>query len=179
MMKKRRLIPFSLLPASWGLAGPDRARAEAYYLYDGYELEIRLAELESATAKEIAARKLDIDFAHDRISAYEYTLQKKLLMCETDIDRQIAMIEANIEHNRVSAMAGEKEIATLRKEPWVTVVESGLVEHEVSNGWRMKLDWNEFFISELYEHGYRGDTEEEMVEQWFNRMVNSTRELDE
>lgn len=43
-MRKKRLIPFDWLPASWGLAGPAYDEAKAYYEYDGYDLAVRLAE---------------------------------------------------------------------------------------------------------------------------------------
>ena len=39
-MAKKTKLPFSMMPASWGLKGKTRAIAEAEYYYDGEELEI-------------------------------------------------------------------------------------------------------------------------------------------
>ena len=38
-MAKKTKLPFSMMPASWGLSGKTRAVAEAEYYYDGEELE--------------------------------------------------------------------------------------------------------------------------------------------
>lgn len=45
MQKKRRLIPFSWLPASWGLKGSAYKEAEANYYYEGKDLALKLAEI--------------------------------------------------------------------------------------------------------------------------------------
>ena len=44
-MAKKTKLPFSMMPASWGLKGKTRAIAEAEYYYEGEELEEVLAEL--------------------------------------------------------------------------------------------------------------------------------------
>ena len=45
-MAKKTKLPFSMMPASWGLKGKARARAEAEYYYEGVELEEVLAQLD-------------------------------------------------------------------------------------------------------------------------------------
>ena len=42
-MKKKTKLPFSMMPASWGLNGKSRLRAEAEYYYAGEDLEKKLA----------------------------------------------------------------------------------------------------------------------------------------
>ena len=71
-MTKKTKLPFSMMPASWGLKGKSRAIAEAEYYYEGEELEEVLAELgaESDIDKEVA--KLDIQFKNEKIGKYEY-----------------------------------------------------------------------------------------------------------
>lgn len=71
MSKKQPLIPFSMTPASWGLKGVSRRIAEAEYLYEGEELERKLAEIRcfgDDLKRELAA----IDFKYGRIDAYNY-----------------------------------------------------------------------------------------------------------
>ena len=65
-MKKK--IPFWMLPASWGLKGKSRAIAEAEYLYEGKELEEKLAELNAETDEDKEIAKLAIKLKHEEIS---------------------------------------------------------------------------------------------------------------
>ena len=75
-MKKKRLIPFKLLPASWGLSGRTRAIAEAEYYYDGIDLEKKLAEIYSESEKEKDLRVLEIDYNNEQITEQEYYKKK-------------------------------------------------------------------------------------------------------
>lgn len=57
-----------MLPASWGLKGKTRAIAEAEYLYEGKELEEKLAELNAETDEDKEIAKLAIKLKHEEIS---------------------------------------------------------------------------------------------------------------
>jgi hypothetical protein len=129
-MKK---LPFWMLPASWGLKGKTRAIAEAEYLYEGKELEEKLAELNAETAE----------------------------------DKEIAILTVKLKHEEISQDAYDKAVATIRKEPWVNVVKMGVNPSNVAAGY-FELDWNEEFIAMLYENGYVGQSDEEVVNKWFN-----------
>ena len=59
-----------------------------------------------------------------------------------------------------------KEAATLKKEPYVSVLNTHINEDNIRNGF-FELDWNEYFIVKLRESGYTGDTEEAIVDAWF------------
>jgi hypothetical protein len=59
-----------------------------------------------------------------------------------------------------------KEAATLKKEPYVAVLNTHINENNIRNGF-FELDWNEYFIVKLRESGYTGDTEEVIVDAWF------------
>jgi hypothetical protein len=59
-----------------------------------------------------------------------------------------------------------KEAATLKKEPYVAVLNTHINEDNIRNGF-FELDWNEYFIVKLREAGYTGDTEEVIVDAWF------------
>ena len=67
MKKKTRLLPFRMMPASWGLKGKSRAIAEAEYYYEGEDLEKRLAELNAATELDAEIAKLEIDLKNEKI----------------------------------------------------------------------------------------------------------------
>jgi hypothetical protein len=60
----------------------------------------------------------------------------------------------------------EKELATENKEPWVKVVGMELDIDNPGNG-AFELDWNEYFIKQLYKAGYRDEKEEDAVDRWF------------
>ena len=59
-----------------------------------------------------------------------------------------------------------KEEATAKKEPYVAVLNTHINTDNIRNGF-FELDWNEYFILKLTEAGYKGDTEEAIVDQWF------------
>jgi hypothetical protein len=59
-----------------------------------------------------------------------------------------------------------KEAATLKKEPYVAVLNTHINEDNIRNGF-FELDWNEYFIVKLRESGYTGDSEEAVVDAWF------------
>ena len=59
-----------------------------------------------------------------------------------------------------------KATATIKKEPWVGVLDTHVNVENPRNGF-FELDWNEYFVLMLTKNGYRGTTEEEKVDQWF------------
>ena len=60
----------------------------------------------------------------------------------------------------------EKELATKKKEPWVSVLTTHVDKTNPRNGF-FELDWNEYFVQSLKLNGYRGDTDEMVVDKWF------------
>jgi len=60
----------------------------------------------------------------------------------------------------------EKELATERGEPWVSVVQVELDPENIGNG-AFELDWNEFFVAKLIRAGYKGRDDSQIVDQWF------------
>jgi hypothetical protein len=67
------------------------------------------------------------------------------------------------------AKLGPKELATEKKEPWVAVLDTHVNKDNIRNGF-FELDWNEYFVLQLKESGYKGDTEEAVVDQWFQEL---------
>lgn len=65
-----------------------------------------------------------------------------------------------------------KEMATARKESYVTVLETKVDPDNPANGY-FELDWNSFFIDELRKAGYTGVTEEEIVDKWFKALCQN------
>lgn len=81
--KKNKIkLPFSMMPASWGLKGKTRAIAECEYYYEGEELEKELAALDLETAEEKTIANLDIDYKNGKIGISEYEKERANLKDE-------------------------------------------------------------------------------------------------
>ena len=65
-----------------------------------------------------------------------------------------------------------KELATKNKEPWVSVLTTHVDKANPKNGF-FELDWNEYFVQSLRLNGYRGATDEEVVDHWFSVLCNT------
>ena len=65
-----------------------------------------------------------------------------------------------------------KEIATAKKEPYIAVLDTHVNKDNIRNGF-FELDWNEYFVLQLREAGYKGTSEEEMVDQWFQDLCRN------
>lgn len=164
----KKLIPFKWLPSSWGLNGPFRDEAEAYYLYQGYELEERLAEIR-LTGDDLARRLAELKLEYGIITEHDYEIE--LAKLEPDqVTRDIALLEAAIRHGHMDAIEGEKQIATLQGEPWVRIIDDGLEADQGVNGYYFEFDWNDIWIEQLKEAGYAGPNDESIVQAWFQEI---------
>lgn len=65
-----------------------------------------------------------------------------------------------------------KDIATEKNEPWVSVLSVELDPDNIGNG-AFELDWNDKFITNLVRAGYKGKTDSEMVDQWFQTVCKN------
>lgn len=74
------------------------------------------------------------------------------------------------EEERRSILAKEKEIATKKGKAWVAVLDTQVNPDNIRNGF-FELDWNNQFIEELLDAGYTGETNEEIVDQWFRTIA--------
>lgn len=65
-----------------------------------------------------------------------------------------------------------KELATERKEPYIAVLDTHVNKDNLRNGF-FELDWNEYFVVQLIEAGYKGSSEEEIVDAWFSELCRN------
>ena len=66
----------------------------------------------------------------------------------------------------------DKEEADEKKEPWVTVIKMGVDPNNVVQGF-FELDWNDEFVRYLMEQGIEGQTDEDVVNKWFNAVCRT------
>jgi hypothetical protein len=96
-------------------------------------------------------------------------LEEKLaeLNAETPEDKEVAVLAVKLKHEEISRDAYDKAVANIKKEPWVNVTKMGVDNKNVAAGY-FELDWNDEFIAMLHENGYVGQSDEDVVNKWFN-----------
>ena len=160
-------LPFGVLPGHWGLAGKTREIAKAEYELEGYELEKKLLSLreEELDPKEYNKRMIDLEFKHGRITKQEQ-LRYLCNLIEDEKAKQVALLELDFKEGKITDTEYQKQTATIKGEPWVTVLNLGFGGAKALEG-SFELDWNEFFVEDLRTKGYIGPTDDSIVNQWF------------
>lgn len=70
-----------------------------------------------------------------------------------------------------------KEAATKRGEAYIAVIDTQVNPDNIKNGF-FELDWNNEFIEQLIDAGYKGESQEEIVDQWFRTVVSQMLQED-
>lgn len=65
-----------------------------------------------------------------------------------------------------------KEEATKQGKPWVNVLQTHVDEKNPRNGF-FELDWNNEFVEQLLDAGYKGESNEEIVDAWFKELCGN------
>ena len=69
----------------------------------------------------------------------------------------------------------EKELATERGEPWVSILSMEVDYNNIQNG-AFELDWNDKFVANLIRAGYQmdpKDTDSDIVDRWFTAVCRN------
>ena len=99
----------------------------------------------------------------------------KLVKMQTGTNTKVK--EPTSEEIRRSALENEKAVATKAGKPWVAVLDTQVNEDNIRNGF-FELDWNNEFIEQLLDAGYSGESNEEIVDQWFKTIVTQMLQED-
>lgn len=70
------------------------------------------------------------------------------------------------------AKLGPKEAATAKNEAYIAVLDTKVNPENPRNGF-FELDWNDQFVLQLKVAGYFGDTDEEIVDRWFQDLCRN------
>jgi hypothetical protein len=65
-----------------------------------------------------------------------------------------------------------RDSATLKGEPWVTVLSMEIDPANPSQG-AFELDWNDIFVARLIKAGYQGKTDQDIVDNWFRAVCSN------
>ena len=89
------------------------------------------------------------------------------------IVNQVKSVADNVESSKPkrqkTPVKTEKDLATERGEPWVSIVRVDLDPENIGNG-AFELDWNDKFITNLVRQGYQqraNESEDVIVDRWF------------
>jgi hypothetical protein len=166
-------LPFGTLPGHWGLAGKTREIAKAEYELEGYDLEVRLHDLKKDDMEfdDWQRKRWDIDVKHFRMTPAIY---KRMLVTQIKDDKQRALAELELDHaeGKVQELDYSKKLATLKGEPWVTVINMDFTKGTSLEG-SFELDWNEHFVEKLKAEGYTAVNPEAIVNQWFMELCRN------
>lgn len=160
-------LPFGSLPGHWGLKGKTREIAKAEYELEGYDLEKKILEIKRDELTEDAFREksIDLERKYNRINDYEYRLMLTGLI-KDETQREVARLEVEYSNGNMSDLEYQKAVATVKKEPWVTVLSMDFGGKSSLEG-SFELDWNEYFVEKLKAEGYQAPTPDAVVNQWF------------
>jgi hypothetical protein len=104
----------------------------------------------------------------DKLEETLKQLQEEAKIRQDEIDR----LEKIQEEQAQQDARTPKEIATENKEPWVAVLDTHVNQDNIRNGF-FELDWNEYFVLQLKSAGYKGATDEDIVDQWFSELCRN------
>lgn len=110
-------------------------------------------------------------FGIDKIEQEIIEKTKEKLLAEQEAEHSKKLADEAKEQERLAKL-NPKEIATEKKEPWVAVLDTHVNKDNIRNGF-FELDWNEYFIVQLRESGYTGESEEAVVDQWFQELCRN------
>ena len=66
----------------------------------------------------------------------------------------------------------KKDKKSKSEEPWVKVIKLHVQPENPRNGF-FELDWNDEFVNMLKQSGYQGESQEEIVDRWFQSLCRT------
>ena len=108
-----------------------------------------------------------LEQAIDALSSQVLTLQNSNDVLKHSLKEYSDLLDATEEQNEILKVqlekASESERARNSDEPYAHVISWHLDEN---GNLETSIDWNKAFIQHLIQHGYRGSTDEQIIERW-------------
>ena len=89
------------------------------------------------------------------------------LWFKNEKDKKIAIAKRDLEGSVL-----EKELATINEEPYVNVLQMDVDPINPKIGF-VELDFNDNFVTMLQSNGYTGNSDEDIVNTWFNDLCRT------
>ena len=81
-------------------------------------------------------------------------------------------VKTEVKDPKIEALMAEKEKATKDGKPWVAVLNTHINKDNIKNGF-FELDRNNEFIEQLVDAGYKGESNEQIVDSWFKTIARN------
>jgi hypothetical protein len=88
---------------------------------------------------------------------------------QTEPEKQLEAVTAP---KKSAPKKSEKELATERGEPYISILSMDVDPTDINSG-AFEFDWNDKFISNLVRAGYQGKTDADLVDQWFQAVCRN------
>lgn len=173
-MRRKRLIPFKLTPASWFLCADNKRHAEIDYYYENgsYEWKIEKAKITyQVDHMKLQEVLLGIEKEFGKISDYSYDIQMLDLKYDKMVDEYYynkALIEIDFKHENIDEKEKQKRIATLNEEPWGEI--NLISDPENPDFGTFVPDYNSYYVDWLRDNGYEGDKAEDVIDNYINHI---------
>lgn len=165
------MIKFYLNPKNWGLSEKEKKVKLIEATLEGETRERALADLIENDVDKIKEH-LFLDKKYGKLSAYDYDVKYTTLSISEGEVLERAILDIDLEHEKITRQEYDKKLADLNGEPYVNVVKLNFDEKNPSQGY-FELDFNEHFVEYLAQNGYEGIEPEEIVNTWFDDLCKS------
>jgi len=81
-------------------------------------------------------------------------------------------VPTQAEMDNIAKIARAKEKADKEHEPFIAIMNMD-VDYDNLDGGSFEFEWNDIFIAKLIKAGYKGDTDSDLVDQWFNTICRN------
>lgn len=163
------IIPFWMMPGSWGLKGKTKLIAQAEYeSRTPYDLDSRLLAIHHGdNCDAMATGSLDLSLKHGYITEYEHQQRTAELSNSSDETMaNLAKLDIDLHHAKITQLEYDRNRADLLKEPWVSMPVINW-DPAISDKTYFQLDYNDYFYKFLLSNGYEGE-EDDVVNRWIN-----------
>lgn len=123
--------------------------------------KLGITEIEKAAEQAALRRQQEEDYIE--------SLQEQKVQAEQAAEQAL--------REQALAQMTPKERATVKGEPWISVLDVKVNQDNIRNGF-FELDWNSYFVKSLVLNGYgtEADPEEEVVDRWFRDIISQMLE---
>jgi hypothetical protein len=141
-MTKKPLIPFHLLPFTWGMKGKTREIAKAEYELSGLELDLKLLEINKdfMSEKDYKTKRIGILHNYKQLSLKEHDLALASLI-ENDYEREVKIATINFD-------GYEAEVEILKIDKKYNIVSDNGYRQELLE---IQLKWDQITQDEYYD----------------------------
>lgn len=131
----------------------------------------RMVAAVNYSGAELTRKLYEVNFKYGALDSEGYERGIANLDLKGD-DLKLALLDIDLKYNHITKPEHSKKRAEITGEPWVSIPELAFSPDNPAIG-SFDLDWNPAFIEFLGSHGYVGETDESIIEQWINDLCRN------